>query len=151
MPTVETTVFIHAPVEMVYDIAKDNKSFPLYMDDVKSLTVVEDEGDRIVSEWVGVISAFNVKVRWTQEDVWDPIGKTCTFKQVKGDYDSMDGTWSFTEERDGCRFNSVLHYEYTVPGLGALVRKVVHGLVIKNMEAVLGAIKKRAEDKNRNS
>lgn len=135
---------------MVYDIAKDNRSFPLYMDDVKSLTVVEDEGDRIVSEWVGVISAFNVKVRWTQEDLWDFGSKTCKFKQLKGDYDSMSGTWELIPERDGTRFNSVLHYEYTVPGLGALVKKVVHGLVIKNMDAVLQAIKKRAEDKNRN-
>jgi hypothetical protein len=31
--------------------------------------------------------------------------------------------------------------------LGALVKKVVHSLVVKNMEGVLGAIKKRAEER----
>jgi ribosome-associated toxin RatA of RatAB toxin-antitoxin module len=115
------------------------------MNDVKSLTVTVDEGNRIVSDWVGVISAFNVKVRWTQEDVWDEATHTCRFKQLSGDYDLMEGTWTLTAEGEWTKFDSHLNYEYSVPGLGPLVKKVVHGLVIKNMDDVLHAIKKRAE------
>lgn len=147
MPTVDTTTLIHAPLDRVYAIAKDNRSFPDFMEDVKSLTVVEEDGNRVVSDWVGVISAFQVKVRWTQEDVWDDAAHTCKFRQVKGDYDEMYGTWTFTDEGHNItRFTSHLVYEYTVPGLGALVNKVVYSLVVKNMESVLAAIKKRAED-----
>lgn len=145
MPTVDTTTWINAPLEKVYGIAKDNESFPEFMNDVKSLTIVEKDGDRIVSDWVGLIPQFMMKVRWQQEDIWDDAKYTCTFRQIKGDYDKMEGTWSFSEENGGTRFNSTVDYIYNVPTLGALIAKVIHGIVIKNLEGVMEAIKNKAE------
>lgn len=145
MPTVETSVLVDAPVEAVYAVAKDNESFPEYMSDVQSLEIVERDGDRSVSDWVGVISTFGLKVRWRQEDVWDDEERSCVFKQVEGDYDKLEGLWTFKEEAGGTRFDSALDYEYVVPGLGPLVKKVIHNIVVKNMDGVLGAIKERAE------
>lgn len=145
MPTVETSVWIQAPLARVYEIAKDNGSFPDFMSDVKSVEITERDGSRVVSDWVGIVPTFGLKVRWTQEDVWNDDAKTCTFRQLKGDYDQMDGVWNFVEENNGTRFSSVVNYEYSVPGLGALVKKVIHNIVIKNMDGVLGAIKARAE------
>lgn len=145
MPTVNTSVWINAPLDRVYAIARDNRSFPDFMEDVESLVIVSEEGNIIVSDWVGKVPAFGLKVRWTQQDVWDHDAHTCEFTQVKGDYDKMIGSWKFTEEKEATRFDSVLEYEYVVPGLGTLVGKVIYGLVVKNMEGVLGAIKSRAE------
>ena len=148
MPTVETTTWINAPIEIVYEIAKDNRSFPEFMKDLDSLTVVSEQGNVIVSDYVGVVSAFNLKVKWQQEDVWDDTAKTCTFRQVKGDYDSMSGLWSFREENGGTRFESTMDYEYSVPGLGPMVGKVIFGLVKKNVQDILDAIRDRAESKS---
>ncbi|MFN3728959.1 MAG: type II toxin-antitoxin system RatA family toxin [Fimbriimonadaceae bacterium] len=145
MPQVESTVWIDAPLDRVYGIAKDNRSFPEFMKDVKSLTVVESEGPRVVSDWVGEIPGFLIKVRWRQEDVWDDVAHSCRFRQVSGDYDKLEGTWTFLEDNGGTRFNSHLEYEYNVPTLGPLVKKLIHGIVIKNMDGILGAIKQRAE------
>lgn len=145
MPTVETTVWINAPLEHVYEIAKDNESFPEFMEDLISLTVIEKEGNRTVSEWVGLIKQFRVKVRWTQEDIWDDDAHTCKSTQVKGDYDKLDALWEFKEENGGTRFNSFVEYEYNVPTLGILVKKVIHGIVVKNLDNTLKAIKDRAE------
>jgi uncharacterized membrane protein len=145
MPTVETTVWIDKPLDKVYDVAKDNRSFPEFMNDVKSLTIIEEDGPRIVSDWVGLVPQFMLKIRWRQEDVWDDAAHTCTFKQLSGDYDKMDGVWRFIEEKGGTRFNSVVNYEYTVPTLGPLVKRVIHALVVKNLDGVLNSIKKRAE------
>ncbi|MBS1723745.1 MAG: SRPBCC family protein [Armatimonadetes bacterium] len=147
MPTVETTTWIDAPLERVYSIAKRNEDFPNFMKDVLSLTVVEREGTKTVSDWVGLVSAFGLKVRWRQEDDWDDDGHECRFRQLKGDYDKLEGTWSFKDENGGTRFDSVVDYEYNVPTIGALVKKVIHGLVVKNLEDTLAAIKDRAEHK----
>lgn len=147
MPIVETTVHIDAPLERVYEVAKDNRSFPEFMKDVKSLEIVETDGPRVVSDWVGIVPTFGLKLRWRQEDVWDDVEHVCRFRQLKGDYDKLEGTWLFREEDGGTRFESVLDYEYMVPGVGALVKKVVHNLVIKNMDGVLGAIKERSEQR----
>lgn len=145
MPIVETTVHINAPLDKVYEIARDNRSFPEFMKDVKSLEIISSEGPRVVSDWVGLIPTFGLKVRWKQEDVWDDDTHTCVFRQLSGDYDKLEGTWKFVEEDGGTRFDSYLDYEYIVPAVGPLVKKVVHNIVIKNMESVLGAIKERAE------
>ena len=107
--------------------------------------MVEEDGPRVVSDWVGTIPTFGLKIRWRQEDIWDDDEHVCKFRQVSGDYDRLDGVWRFREEDGGTRFDSVLDCEYIVPGLGPLVKKVVHNIVIKNMEGVLGAIKQRAE------
>ena len=145
MPTVETSTWIDAPIGSVYAIAKDNESFPEYMEDVNTLVVVERDGDRVVSDWVGVISTFGLKIRWRQEDVWNDSAHQCTFSQISGDYDKLEGRWRFTEENGGTRFDSDLDYEYVVPGIGPLIKKVIHNIVVKNMDGVLAAIKARAE------
>jgi uncharacterized membrane protein len=145
MPTVETSVWIDAPLEHAYAVAKDNESFPEFMEDVHSLQIVERDGARTVSDWVGIVPMFGQKIRWRQEDVWDDAAHRCSFRQLEGDYDRLDGTWSFAAEGDGTRFDSTVNYEYVVPGLGPLVKKVIHGIVVKNMDGVLAAIKKRAE------
>ncbi|MEX2242738.1 MAG: SRPBCC family protein [Fimbriimonadaceae bacterium] len=145
MPTVQTSVWVDAPVAHVSTVAQDNGSFPEYMDDVKSLEIVERDGGRVVSDWVGVVPTFGLKVRWRQEDVWSGDGRTCAFRQVEGDYDKLEGSWTLSDENGGTRFDSTLEYDYVVPGLGPLVKKVIHGIVVKNMDGVLNAIKARAE------
>lgn len=145
MATVESTIWINAPLERVYEIAKDNESFPEFMKDVKSLTVVETEGSRVVSDYVGLVPQFMLKVRWRQEDVWDDAAHRCEFRQLKGDYDKLEGWWQFREENGGTQFDSFLEYEYNVPTLGPLVGKVIYGIVVKNVENILAAIKMRAE------
>ena len=147
MPTVVTSVLINAPLDVVYEIAKDNRSFPEFMEDVKSLDVIEEDGVRVVSDWVGTVPTFGLKIRWKQQDIWDDTAYTCKFTQLEGDYDVMEGLWTYTEVDGQTRFDSTLDYEYRVPGLGALVGKVIHNIVIKNMEGVLGAIKNRAESR----
>lgn len=144
MPTVETSVLIPAPLEKVYAIARDTASYPEYMKEVQSITIVEDDGVKVVADWVGVISQFGLKVRWRQEEVWDDATHASTFRQLEGDYDRMEGTWRFTPEGDGTRFEQHLDYEYNVPTLGPLVKRVIHSVVTKNLEAVNEAFAKRA-------
>lgn len=145
MPTVETTTWINAPLARVYEIAKDSRSFPEYMKDVHSVTPVETEENRFVSDWVGIIPTFGLKVRWRQEDLWDDAQHRCAFRQVSGDYDQLEGTWDFREENGGTRFDQKLDYEYNVPTLGPLIKKVIHSIVVKNLENINEAFKKRAE------
>jgi len=145
MPSVDTSIWISAPMDRVYEIAKDNASYPEFINDVQSVTVIEKQGNRVVADYVGIVPQFLLKVRWRQEDLWDDATHSSKFRQLQGDYDRLEGTWSFAEEKDGVRFTQHLDYEYNVPTLGVLVKKVIHGLVVKNLENIGAAIKKRAE------
>lgn len=145
MPTVETTIWIAAPREKVYAIAKESERYPEYMKDVQSVHLVEKDGNRVVADYVGVVAQFMLKVRWRQEEVWNDAEFSSAFKQLQGDYDRLEGAWKFTEENGGTRFDQKLEYDYNVPTLGALVKKVIHGIVVKNLENIGEAIKSRAE------
>lgn len=145
MPKVDVSVFIQAPREKVYAICKDAPSFPDYMKDVKSVTRIEEDGPKVVSDWVAIVPTFGLKIRWRQEDLWDDANHTCQFKQLQGDYDRLEGLWTFTEEDGGCRLSTAVDYEYNVPTLGPLIKKVIHGLVVKNLETMNAAFKAKAE------
>ena len=57
----------------------------------------------------------------------------------------LEGTWKFAEENGGTRFDQHLDYEYNVPTLGPLLKKVIYTIVVKNLEGINQAIKDRAE------
>ncbi len=148
MPRVESSIVINAPRERVLAVARDNAAFPQFMADVKSLDVIETSADglRIVSDWVGVVQKFGITVRWTEEDVWDLSAGTCIFRQLKGDYDTFAGQWTFTDTGDNeTRFDSFLDYDLEIPLVGALVKTLVHKIVQTNLDSTLQAIKARSE------
>jgi ribosome-associated toxin RatA of RatAB toxin-antitoxin module len=144
MPTVDTSCWIDAPLDKVFALAKDSESYPEYMKEVQSVTPVERDGSRFVADWVGIIPTFGLKVRWRQEEIWDDAGHASVFRQLSGDYDQLEGTWQFSEENGGTRFVQHLDYEYNVPTLGPLVKRVIHSIVVKNLEAINEAFTRRA-------
>ena len=148
MPHIENSVLINAPLEAVFAAARDQESFPQFMPDVESLTIVERsaDGSRTVSDWVAVASDFKLKVRWTEEDVWDQDAHELRFKQLKGDYTTYGGLWRFMEETPGTtHFHSEIDYELEIPLIGALLKAVVARLMRDNTQKILEAIKSRAE------
>jgi len=148
MPRIESSVLINAPRDRVIAVARDNARFPEFMSDLRSLTVLETsaDGDRVVSEWVGIVPKFGTKIKWTEEDVWDLAAGTCTFRQLEGEYKQFEGMWTFSAEGDGAtRFASVLDYEIEIPLVGPLIKAIVKKAVQDNLDSTLNAIKKRCE------
>jgi uncharacterized membrane protein len=153
MARVELETLIHAPLETVYAVARDVEAFPQFMPDVKSVRILEKsaDGSRTLTEWVAYASQLKLQVKWTEEDLWDNAAHTCRFRQVKGDYDQMEGLWEFLPHPEGTLFRSTLDYELRVPLLGALVQKVIHHLVTQNLQGILDGVKARAEAMARGS
>ncbi len=147
MPVLQHQIRIQAPVEAVYAIARDVERFPEFMPDVKSTTILEasPDGARQVVAWVGLIPAFKLTVKWTEEDLWDDRERTCRFRQIKGDFTEYGGLWRFVEDAGGTRFESELRYEMEIPTIGPLIRGVVRKIMNENVERLQAAIQRRAE------
>jgi len=148
MPHIENSVSIHAPLATVFALARDAELFPQFMPDVESVSVTErsPDGGRVVTDWVAVASDFKLKVRWTEEDLWDEAAHTCRFQQLKGDYTAYGGVWTFTSESEGVtHFQSEIDYELDIPLIGPLLKAVVARLMQSNTQKILEAIKVRAE------
>jgi len=148
MPRIALSLHVDAPVERVFQVARDVESLPEIMEDLQALTVLErsDDGRRTVTEWVGLIREFKMTVKWTQEDVWDDVAFRDDFRMLKGDMDSMSGWWQFTPVEGGTRFDSVVDYEYNVPLIGPMIRALIRRKMEANLDAQMRAIKARAEE-----
>jgi len=148
MPHIEQTIEIAAPIDVVYKVARNVEDFPKFMDDLKSLTVLERSEDnaRTVTEWVGIIREFKMTVKWTQEDLWRDSDYRDDFKMLHGDMDRMEGYWRFSAASDAVtRFESVLDYEYDVPLIGPMVKNLIKKKLTDNLQATMDAIKKQSE------
>ncbi len=145
MATVESMIVIAAPVETVYAIAKDVERFPEFMDDVQDVEILGEDGQRRVSHWVGLIEEFNRTLEWTEEDYWHDEEHSCRFEMLEGDFTEYSGIWTFEEEEGGTLVKLVVDYEYAVPLIGPLIKKLLHRKVQQNCDNMLSAIKKQAE------
>ncbi|HEY3297223.1 MAG TPA: SRPBCC family protein, partial [Armatimonadota bacterium] len=139
MPVVESTVVINGDIEKVLDLARNVESFPEFMPDVKSVTILEksDDGLRTVTEFVGIIKEFKTTMKWTEEDIWDLQAGTCKFTLVKGDFKFYNGLWTFERLDKGTKYTSVIEYEYDVPMIGPLIKSLIQKKMKQNVDNML--------------
>ncbi len=145
MPTVTSETTIAAPVERVYNIARDIERFPEFMEDVAEVKILEQTGDRQVSRWAATVKEFNRNIRWTEEDFWNAEERTCDFTMLEGDFSEYSGTWRFEADGEGTRATLVVNYAYNVPLIGALIQKVLQKKTQANIDSMLAGIKGEAE------
>lgn len=147
MPKLHSSIDIDAPLNEVYDLAKNVECFPEFMPDLKSVKITErsEDGARTVSEWVGIVKEFKTTIKWTEEDFWDDSAHTCTFRQLKGDYSKYEGVWTFTDIGGKTRTEMEIEAEYDVPLVGALIKGIIAKKMKENVDNMLAAIKKKAE------
>lgn len=149
MANIQSIIEIKASRDLVWELAQDVKKFPDIMPDLDEVKVLEESSEgstrRTVSEWHGRIQKFNRKMVWTEEDFWDDAAHTCRFAQIKGDFDEYKGDWRFEEQGGGTRVALDLEYRFDIPLVGALMQKVVKGLIQENADNMLKALKTEAE------
>ncbi len=141
MPEVRAERFIPAPPAKVYALAKDLEGLKPYLKDVESLRVLEREGNRTKSEWVGV--AKGRKVRWVEVEEWDDENLRNRFYSPEGDFDRYEGTWVFLPEGEGTRVVLTVSYALTIPIFGGILQKLVQKLMQENVESFLQGLEER--------
>ncbi len=140
---VTATAVIRAPLQEVYRQAQDVEAFPSFMPDLQSVRVLAREGNRTVTEWVGVIQGR--RVRWVEEDEWDDVAHRCAFRQREGDFTRYEGVWTFAPVPEGTRTTLTVDFELDLPLAGPLLSTLLRTLVRKNMESMLEALRLRLE------
>ncbi len=145
MPQVYSELLIVAPVERVYSLAKQVERLSDFIPNIERVTIQSRDGDRTVSEWVGRIPEFNRTIAWVEEDDWDDAARRCDFRLVSGDWDRYDGVWRFASEGDATRVGLTINYEYNVPLIGPLIRKLLHRLVVRSADETLAGLRALAE------
>ncbi|NIM05363.1 MAG: hypothetical protein GTO55_04585 [Armatimonadetes bacterium] len=146
MPEIRVEEVADAPVEKVYEIAKEIERAPEWMPDVESITVLSREGEVVTSRWEGRVEEFKRTLNWTEEDRWDDAQHKCAFRAIEGDWDVYEGEWEFIPEGEKTRMRMRLNFEFNVPLIGPLIKGLLKKLVEKNSRGMLQALAKRAAE-----
>lgn len=147
MAYVEVEIVVDAPAREVYELAKDQERFPQFMPDVESVSVLERDGERVVSRWKTLVE--DAPIEWTEEDRFDDAATTITYRLLEGDLDVFEGTWSF-EDRDGrAHVRLTVEYDFGVPTLAELIGPTLERKVRENSEMMLAGLRREAEAKVR--
>lgn len=144
MPEVTAEIHIGAQPDQVYGLAKNIERFPEFLPNVQKVTVTERDGSRVVSEWAGLVPEFRRTIKWTEEDHWDDEARSCCFRLLRGDWDRYDGRWTFEARDGGTLVRLEIRYEYNVPLVGPLIRRLLRKLVQRNAEETLVGLKQQA-------
>lgn len=144
MPQIATEIFITAPLDTVYVIAKDIERFPEFFPDVESVEIIEHTPTGFVSEWVGIVEKLNRKIKWRELDEWDDATHTCRFRAVGGDWEKYDGVWSFEAQEGGTRMHMTLECDINVPLIGPLIKTLIGKLALTNVNNMFEGIRRRA-------
>ena len=150
MPQVESRFIVDAPLNIVWDLAQDVEKLPDIIPDLDAVHVLERQQMspielRTVTEWHGRIKAFNRRIQWTEEDIWNTEEHTCRFWQIKGDFTEYRGEWSFKEEAGKTVAHLKIDYKFEVPLVGAMMQKVVQKLLQENSDNMLQCLRAEAE------
>jgi len=146
LPDVHSEITVKAPPARVYSLAKEVERLPEYLPNLEKVVVRSREGNRTVSEWVGLVPEFKRKLKWVEEDVWDDDALVCTFRATSGDWTKYQGAWSFHAQGEDTLVKLDIGYEYNGPLVGPLIKKLLHKLVARNADETLEGLRRRVAE-----
>ncbi len=145
MPYVEVTRTVRVPRRRVWEVASDFASFPRFMPDVESLTILERGEGWEVSEWVARLQGRTI--RWCERADFDPAAYRIRYRQTQGDLKKFEGEWRFDPagaDGEETLFTLTCEFEFGIPVLAALLNPVAARAIRSNLESMMEAIEREA-------
>ncbi|MGB9638655.1 MAG: type II toxin-antitoxin system RatA family toxin [bacterium] len=135
---------IDANADIVFKVMLDLEKFPEFMEDVKKITILEENENRRISEWESEIDGLVFK--WQEEDLYYPQEYKLTYRLIKGDLDKFEGYWQVIKlSENKSKLVLFLTFDLNIPTLKSLIMPTIKFKVKKNLALMLKAIKSRAE------
>jgi len=143
MPYVEVSLPVDCTPEKIYPILKNMEKYPEFMMDLKSVEVLERNGNTTVSRWVSNVDGRIIK--WTELDTFDDEKMHITYQQIEGDLKRFAGEWILTPVENGTEIKLTVDFEFGIPMIAGLLNPILKKKVRTNSESMLKAIKERIE------
>jgi len=145
MPIVEKEIEISAPREEVFEVAQNVEEYPNFMSSIKTVRILESEGNRRITEWTARVEELGRTISWKEEDIWDKERGECRFRCLEGDFNKYEGIWLFQEIAGRTLVSLRIEYEMHIPLIGALLQGLIKRKVEENAGDMLEGLKERCE------
>ncbi|MEN3015110.1 MAG: SRPBCC family protein [bacterium] len=135
---------INAPASLVFQVASDTEKFPEFIPDVKSVKIIQKEGNIQLTQWEASIDGMFFK--WEEKEVFYPEKMYLEYTLVKGDVDKFEGYWQVIPiSENKCKLVLQLDFDVNIPMLSSLIMPTIRFKVKKNVQHMLKALKERSE------
>lgn len=145
MPVIEKEIEISAPLEEIFEIAQNVEDYPRFMPSIKSVRILEKEGNRRITEWIARVEELGRTIKWKEEDFWDDRLKECRFRLLEGDFNRYEGIWTFQRKGDATLVRLKIEYEMHIPLIGALLQGLIRRKVEESATDMLEGLKERCQ------
>ena len=144
MPYVEVHKKVQAGREKVLPIIKKMEDYPLFMADLKEVTVLERGDNYTITHWVSNVDGRTIQ--WTERDTFFDDEWRIHYQQTEGDLKKMEGEWRLTETEDGTDIMLTVDFEFGIPMIAGLLNPILKMKVRDNSENMLAAVKAKVEE-----
>lgn len=139
MPGATTSILIHVPPKVIYEVVFDFEKYPEFLPDVKSVGI-EKKGKQVTADFeISVIK----RIHYTLAFLAVPH-KKIAWDFVKGDlFKANKGHWEFEEVKKGqtkATYHIEVDFGFLVPSM------ITNKLVGSNLPTMMKRFKERAED-----
>jgi ribosome-associated toxin RatA of RatAB toxin-antitoxin module len=143
MPSVSVDLVIAAPAGAVWIQVKDTESYPQFMENVRSVTILDQsEATRRTSRWSTLLKGSVLE--WTELEAIDDANLRIEFHQLDGDLDLFEGHWQLTETAPSeTHVELAVVFEIGIPLLADMLNPVAARALKGNSEAMLHEIEAR--------
>jgi ribosome-associated toxin RatA of RatAB toxin-antitoxin module len=127
--------------ENAWNLISDYSKYPAIMDNVDSVEILERTEETGLSKWQ--ISVDSAPLYWVEKDYFNHREFQIHFKSIDGDFDAINGQWRITNTLDaGIKISFELEYGLGIPVIEELLGAVLRKKMQKNMEQMVGSIRK---------
>ena len=144
MPYVEVHKTVQAGREKVLPIIKKMEDYPLFMADLKEVTVLERGDNYTITHWVSNVDGRTIQ--WTERDTFFDEEWRIHYQQTEGDLKKMEGEWRLTEIDGGTDVMLTVDFEFGIPMIAGLLNPILKMKVRDNSENMLAAVKAKVEE-----
>lgn len=144
MPYVEVHKKVQAGREKVLPIIKKMEDYPLFMADLKEVTVLERGDNYTITHWVSNVDGRTIQ--WTERDTFFDEEWRIHYQQTEGDLKKMEGEWRLTEIDGGTDIMLTVDFEFGIPMIAGLLNPILKMKVRDNSENMLAAVKAKVEE-----
>ncbi|HEY6550960.1 MAG TPA: SRPBCC family protein [Solirubrobacterales bacterium] len=142
MPKVNIDQDIRAPIERVWDSVLDIESYAESMDNVRSVRLVESNGEGVRRAAWSVLLKGSI-LEWEEEERLDHEAHKVVFKQLHGDLEFFDGYWMLEElGPNETRAHFELNFEIGIPMLAEMLNPVAQRSLEENCAEMLRGLER---------
>lgn len=116
------------------------EKYPACASAVRSLTILERNGDRMVTRWEVVFHTGTL--RWTEEDHILVLAdkSVIQFRQLEGDVEYFAGEWGVRDEDYGCSLWFRAEFDLGIPSLDRTLGPIAEQALRHNIRSIVAGL-----------